>query len=151
MNQKTWNKYILPEDDILIDYAMGLYLRPFFEMLSTFVVGEFTFDSLKSINKPNRLKTLVTPIAMLLPRILRATKYYGENGDPKGEHAWDIERLNNIPQQTKDGDCGIFFFLIKFAEDLMYNHPMDTLIGERMDWFHEKMAVKLFFHKELPM
>ncbi|RVW54256.1 hypothetical protein CK203_080125 [Vitis vinifera] len=39
---------------------------------------------------------------MLLPRILRATKYYGKNGDPKGEHAWDIERLNNIPQQTKE-------------------------------------------------
>ncbi|RVW71283.1 hypothetical protein CK203_060104 [Vitis vinifera] len=39
---------------------------------------------------------------MLLPRILSATKYYGENGDPKGERAWDIKRLNNIPQQTKE-------------------------------------------------
>ena len=117
---------------------------------------------------------------MLLPHILSATKYYEENGDPKGDKGWDIEILNNIPQQTKEyvqyfpwqhacfviytiifnivnitflcsfsGD-GIFF-LIKFAEDLMHNHPMDTLTGEQMDWFREKMAVELFFHKELPM
>ncbi|RVW51484.1 hypothetical protein CK203_014467 [Vitis vinifera] len=121
MNQKTWNKYILPEDDILIDYAMGLYPKPslkWFEVdviyvpinLSNthWVLGVvhlrsrriYIYDSLKSINKPNRLKTLVTPIAKLLPRI--TTKYYGENGDPKGERVWDIERLNNIPQQTKE-------------------------------------------------
>ena len=60
----------------------------------------YIYDSLKSINKPNRLKTLVTPIAKLLPRI--TTKYYGENGDPKGERVWDIERLNSFPQQTKE-------------------------------------------------
>ena len=47
------------------------------------------------------------------------------------------------------GDCGMF--LIKFAEYLMHNHPMDTLTGERMDWFREKMAVELFLPKELPM
>ena len=33
----------------------------------------------------------------------------------------------------------------------MYNHPMDTLIGEKMDWFRKKMSMELFFHKELPM
>ena len=38
---------------------------------------------------------------MLLPRILSATKYYEENGDPKGDKECDIERLNNIPQQTE--------------------------------------------------
>ena len=123
MNQKTWNKYILLEDDILIDYAMGLYPRPslkWFEVNVIYVpinlrnthwvLGVvhlrsrriYIYDSLKSINKPNRLKTLVTPITMLLPRILSATKYYGENGDPKGDKEWDIERLNNIPQQTKE-------------------------------------------------
>ncbi|XP_019078275.1 ubiquitin-like-specific protease ESD4 [Vitis vinifera] len=170
MNQKTWNKYILPEDDILIDYAMGLYLRPSLKWSEVDVIHVpinlrnthwvlgvvhlrsrriYIYDSLKSINKPNRLKTLITPITMLLPRILSATKYYGENGDPKGERVWDIERLNSFPQQTKDGDCGMFLF--KFAEYLMHNHPMDTLTGERMDWFREKMVVELFFHKELPM
>ncbi|KAL6332581.1 hypothetical protein AAG906_009002 [Vitis piasezkii] len=124
------------EDDILIDYAMGLYLRPSLKWSEVdviyvpinlrnthWVLGVvhlrsrriYIYDSLKSINKPNRLKTLVTPMTMLLPRILSATKYYGEN------------------------------------EYMMHNHPMDTLTGEQMDWFHKKMAVKLFFHKELPM
>ena len=47
------------------------------------------------------------------------------------------------------GDYGMF--LIKFVEYLMHNHPMDTLTSECMDWFREKMALELFFHKELPM
>ena len=33
----------------------------------------------------------------------------------------------------------------------MHNHPMDTLRGEWMDWFCEKMTMELFFYKELPM
>ncbi|RVW51488.1 hypothetical protein CK203_084022 [Vitis vinifera] len=127
MNQKTWNKYILPEDDILIDYAMGLYLRP-----------SLKWSEVDVIHVPINLRNTHW-----------CYKYYGENGDPKGERVWDIERLNSFPQQTKDGDCGMFLF--KFAEYLMHNHPMDTLTGERMDWFREKMVVELFFHKELPM
>ncbi|KAL6347770.1 hypothetical protein AAG906_026299 [Vitis piasezkii] len=110
MNQKTWNKYILPEDDILIDYAMGRYHRPSLKWSEVdviyvpinlrnthWVLGVvhlrsrriYIYDSLKSINKPNRLKTL-------------CYKILWGNGDPKGERAWDIERLNNIPQQTKE-------------------------------------------------
>ncbi|XP_034698995.1 uncharacterized protein LOC117924483 isoform X3 [Vitis riparia] len=163
MNQKAWNKYILPKDDILIDYAMGLYPKPSLKWSEVdviyvpinlrnthWVLGVvhlrsrkiYIYDSLKSINKPNGLKTLITPLAMLLPRILSAIKYYEENGDPKGDKGWDIEILNNIPQQTKDGDCGMF--LIKFVEYLMHNHPMDTLIGERMDWFREKIQWSYF-------
>ncbi|WJZ98419.1 hypothetical protein VitviT2T_016943 [Vitis vinifera] len=123
MNQKAWNKYILPKDDILIDYAMGLYPRPSLKWSEVdviyvpinlrnthWVLGVvhlrsrkiYIYDSLKSINKPNGLKTLITPLAMLLPRILSAIKYYEENGDPKGDKGWDIEILNNIPQQTKE-------------------------------------------------
>ena len=67
----------------------------------------YIYDSLNSINKPNRLKTLIIPIAMLLPCISSATKYYGENGNPKGDKEWDIERLKNIPPTNK-GVSAIF-------------------------------------------
>ena len=42
-------------------------------------------DSLRSLNKPNQLKKLVTSLTMLLSRLLNIVKYYGENGDPKGD------------------------------------------------------------------
>ena len=54
-----------------------------------------------SLNKSNRLKTLVTPITMLLPCLssaLETLKHSGENDDPDGDMGWEIEILNNIPQ-----------------------------------------------------
>ena len=56
-------------------------------------------DSLRSLNKPNKLKTHVTSLTMLLSHLLNAVKYYGEDGDPKRDMAWEIEILNSIPQQ----------------------------------------------------
>ena len=41
----------------------------------------------------------ITPLARMLPRILHVIVYYGENGDPKGDQQWDIERLHDVPQQ----------------------------------------------------
>ena len=81
----------------------------------------YIYDSLKSINKPNRLKTLVTPIAMLLPSILSAIKYYEENSDPKGDKEWDIERLNNIPQQTNKRVSTIFSIPTHIFHDIYNN------------------------------
>ena len=59
-------------------------------------------DSLRSLNKPNQLKKLVISLTMLLSHFLNVVKHYGENGDPKGDMAWEIEILNNIPQQSAE-------------------------------------------------
>ena len=62
----------------------------------------YIYDSLRSLNKSNQLKKLVTYLIMLLSRLLNVVKYYGKNGDPKGDMAWEIEILNNIPQQSTE-------------------------------------------------
>ena len=62
----------------------------------------YIYDSWRSLNKPNHLKKLVTSLTMLLSRYLNVVKYYRENGDPKGDIAWEIEILNSIPQQSAE-------------------------------------------------
>ena len=49
--------------------------------------GIYMYDSLRSLNKPNQLKKLVIYLTMLLSHLLNVVKYYGENGDPKGDMA----------------------------------------------------------------
>ena len=51
------------------------------------------------INSDIRLKSVIIPLAKVLPCILHATSYYGKNGDPKSEERWDIELLHDVPQQ----------------------------------------------------
>ncbi|RVW77003.1 hypothetical protein CK203_036886 [Vitis vinifera] len=68
---------------------------------------------------------------------------------PINVREWEIERLQDIPQQENDGDCGMF--VIKYVEYLMHNHPLKSLTSARMDWFREKMAAELFYMKYLPM
>ena len=58
---------------------------------------------------------------MLLPSILSAIKYYEENGDPKGDKEWDIERLNNIPQQTNKRVSTIFSIPTHIFHDIYNN------------------------------
>ena len=41
----------------------------------------------------------LTSLTMLLPRLLNVVKYYGKNGNPKKDMAWEIEIFNSIPQQ----------------------------------------------------
>ena len=62
----------------------------------------YIYDSLRSLNKPNQLKKLVTFLTMLLPCLFNIVKYYGENSDPKGDMALEIEILNNVPQQSEE-------------------------------------------------
>ena len=40
--------------------------------------------------------------------------------------------------------------MIKYVEYLMHNHSFNSLIGDLMDWFREKISTKLFFMKDLP-
>eukprot|EP00261_Vitis_vinifera_P028229 XP_010662334.2 PREDICTED: uncharacterized protein LOC104882098 [Vitis vinifera] len=168
---KKWNQFKLPENDILIDYANGL--QPLYSVkwpdvdivyvpinvqASHWVLGVvhlhrriiYVYDSLMGINNNARLQVAIKPLAKLLPHILNAIAYYGFHGDTKVNYQeWEIERLQDIPQQENDGDCGMF--VIKYAEYLMHNHPLKSLTSARMDWFREKMAAELFYMKYLPM
>ncbi|KAL6330472.1 hypothetical protein AAG906_040402 [Vitis piasezkii] len=99
----------------------------------------YVYDSLMGINNNARLQVAIKPLAKLLPHILNAIAYYGFHGDTKVNYQeWEIERLQDIPQQENDGDCGMF--VIKYS-----------LTSARMDWFREKMAAELFYMKYLPM
>ncbi|RVW49606.1 Ubiquitin-like-specific protease ESD4 [Vitis vinifera] len=168
---KKWNQFKLPENDILIDYANGL--QPLYSVkwpdvdivyvpinvwASHWVLGVvhlhrriiYVYDSLMGINNNARLQVAIKPLAKLLPHILNAIAYYGFHGDTKVNYQeWEIEWLQDIPQQENDGDCGMF--VIKYVEYLMHNHPLKSLTSARMDWFREKMAAKLFYMKYLPM
>ena len=44
----------------------------------------YIYDSLRSLNKKNQLKKLVTSLTILLPRLLNVVKYYGRMGTQKG-------------------------------------------------------------------
>ncbi|KAL6334350.1 hypothetical protein AAG906_014751 [Vitis piasezkii] len=142
-------------DDILVDYVNGLHLIPSMKWSKVDIVYVpinrriFVYDSLIGINSDNRLKGAIIPLAKVLLRIFHATSYHGKNGDPKSEEQWDIERLHDVPQQEYDGDCGMF--LIKYAEYLMHDHPFNSLTDARIGWFREKMAIELFYFKNLPM
>ncbi|KAL6312312.1 hypothetical protein AAG906_004963 [Vitis piasezkii] len=150
----------ITENDILIDYANGLQPLYFVKWPDVDIVyvpinvrashrDYIRYDSLMGINNNARLQVAIKPLAKLL-HILNAIAYYGFHGDTKVNYQeWEIERLQDIPQQENDGDCGMF--VIKYAEYLMHNHPLKSLTSARMDWFREKMAAELFYMKYLPM
>eukprot|EP00261_Vitis_vinifera_P036700 XP_019077943.1 PREDICTED: sentrin-specific protease 1-like [Vitis vinifera] len=54
-----------------------------------------------------------------------------------------------LNKSMSSGDCGMF--LIKYTECLMHDHPFSSLTDVRIDWFREKMAIELFYFKNLPM
>ena len=58
-----------------------------FEIIHLFYRCIYIYDSLRSLDKPNELKTHVTYLTMLLLCILNIVNYYEENGDPKGDMA----------------------------------------------------------------
>ena len=62
----------------------------------------YIYDSLRSLSKPNQLKNLITSLTILLSHLLNIVKYYGENGDLKGDMTWEIEVLNSVPQQSME-------------------------------------------------
>ncbi|KAL6350451.1 hypothetical protein AAG906_004402 [Vitis piasezkii] len=128
-------------NDILIDYANGLHLfitsnglmLTLCMSLSMFGLDYIRYDSLMGINNNARLQVAIKPLAKLLPHILNAIAYYGFHGDTKVNYQeWEIERLQDIPQQKmSNGDCGMF--VIKYAEYLMHNHTLKSLTSARMD------------------
>ena len=55
------------------------------------------------INNNARLQVAIKPLAKLLPYILNAIAYYGFHGDTKVNYQeWEIERLQDIPQQENE-------------------------------------------------
>ncbi|RVW56744.1 hypothetical protein CK203_095719 [Vitis vinifera] len=121
---KKWNQFKLLENDILIDYANGL--QPLYSVkwpdvdivyvpinvrASHWVLGVvhlhrriiYVYDSLMGINNNARLQVAIKPLAKLLPHILNAIAYYGFHGDTKVNYQeWEIERLQDIPQQENE-------------------------------------------------
>ena len=61
----------------------------------------YIYDSLRSLNKPNQLKELVTSLTMLLPRLLNIVKYYGDNVSARRIYIYDSLRSRNKPNQLK--------------------------------------------------
>ena len=63
----------------------------------------YVYDSLMGINNNARLQVAIKPLAKLLPHILNAIAYYGFHGDTKVNYQeWEIERLQDIPQQENE-------------------------------------------------
>ncbi|RVW59689.1 hypothetical protein CK203_101032 [Vitis vinifera] len=101
---KKWNQFKLPENDILIDYANGS--QPLYYVKWTDV---------DIVHVPSMFGLVI-----------------GFYGDTKvNYYEWEIERLQDIPQQEHAGDCDMF--IIKYVEYLMHNHPLKSLTSARMD------------------
>ena len=123
-HDKKWNQFKLLENDILIDYANGLqplyYVKwPNVDIVyvainvraSHWVLGVvhlhqkiiYVYDSLMGINNNATLQVAIKPLAKLLPHILNAIAYYGFHDDTKVNYQeWEIERLQDIPQQENE-------------------------------------------------
>ena len=121
---KKWNQFKLPENDILIDYANGL--QPLYSVkwpdvdivyvpinvrASHWVLGVvhlhrriiYVYDSFMVINNNARSQVAIKPLGKLLSHILNAIAYYGFHGDTKVNYQeWEIERLQDIPQQENE-------------------------------------------------
>ena len=119
-NNKKWKKFHFEDDYLLLEYALGcvpehiigwskldiLYV-PINIKKSHWMLGVvhlharkiYIYDSFTEIIGPAKLKAIVTPLARVMPQILKAVHYY-EEGYPNDMQEWGVQRVENLPQQT---------------------------------------------------
>ena len=119
-NNKKWKKFSFDDDDLLLDYALGcvpehsigwsaveIIYVPINIKNSHWVLGVvqllsrkiYIYDSFTEIIGPAKLKSIVTPLARVMPQILKVVHYY-EEGYPIDLQEWEVQRVENLPQQT---------------------------------------------------
>ncbi|CAH9129119.1 unnamed protein product [Cuscuta epithymum] len=98
-------------------------------------------ESLRDIGK------FLQGLTSLLPKILdKYGVYDGIGGGDMGEKQFQIEGVENCPQQNDSGNCGMF--LLKFAEFLMMGRDINEIKPEDMPMYRKKMAMELMMYNE---
>ncbi|KAL6318981.1 hypothetical protein AAG906_001454 [Vitis piasezkii] len=160
---KKWNQFKLPRMTSLLIMPMvcaslfsngtdvDIVYVPINVRASHWVLGVvhlhrriiYVYDSLMGINNNARLQVAIKPLAKLLPHILNAIAYYGFHGDTKVNYQeWEIERLQDIPQQENDPNIDYLYHAVVIVAcllsnmlNIMHNHPLKSLTSARMDGF----------------
>ncbi|CAL8087033.1 unnamed protein product [Prunus armeniaca] len=103
------------------------------------------YDSIVSLIPYEILKEELASLSITIPNLLNTIDFYEE-----GVYAndcsrdwwcpWSIERVN-VPQQSNQGDCGMF--VLKYIELLSSEIPLDTCTLQNMPFFRLKLAAEI--------
>ncbi|PON88600.1 Ulp1 protease family, C-terminal catalytic domain containing protein [Trema orientale] len=155
------------DDDVIIRYFMGELPRigkpwvdidrvlfPMYVDGNHWILGIidlkfwnfFIYDSMRDFGSHDkRIYNKVRPIARLIPHLLKKFNFFESRPYlMECNTELPIYHMENIPQQENVGDCGIF--MLKFAECLIFDIPLENCTQERMSFFRNKMAVELYAH-----
>ncbi|CAB4303744.1 unnamed protein product [Prunus armeniaca] len=97
------------------------------------------YDSKVDLCRTQAIQRVVQPVAKMLPRFLKESRYIGDGLLLKTK--WPVIRVMDAPQQVGGGPCGMY--ILKYYEFLTLNVDLAKISHDAMPFYRLKLAVQL--------
>ncbi|XP_052171715.1 uncharacterized protein LOC127787690 [Diospyros lotus] len=109
----------------------------------------FLYDSSAKSEDSRRIRVAaVTPLAKLLPIILKSSGYYKHvSATTTSDREWDVEGTDphKVPQQVDSASCGCF--VIKYIEDILRHNEGSWQIDPNPDVYTLRRQIGIFLYR----